>query len=523
MSNTKSDIIFSIGGDSTPLRKSLKEASGLAKGSIASDILDLSGLGGITSSIQKYANLFSKIFQATTSQAGAFFPTTAATNLAGKLFGKIFSDSISTAVGVKLGNKSITGAVKNATEIFKNFNYDEVGKKGSKSKPIPGYDYGKNLSKEGREQLRIYQDILQEMGKQGIDPSANAFQEAAKATKGLAAAEGEAASGEAALGSALITGIGVVLALAAAATAAATATAQWAQNLVILSRQLGKTEGDIINMQNALHFTGASADEAASIMKSLRDNLYAGNPGFNATISSLNMLGLSYDKIAKMDPAQQFETIAEAINEHGNAMQRAAIATTIFGEAGARMVAAHNKRNPWAEGALHIGQSTDVALNASQLSNLSSNWEELKNQVVEFAKAVGTLVAPVVNLLVHLMEGLMAVINAVIHSWNILFGSIYTGLEKTWDALTGQKEQHPVNGKPLGAPVISTFDSLRHMGGGFGPNGMMLKVNDPAEKTAENTSRTAKATETLVDIMRRDAGDNNSFQPFNVVGAGIAF
>ena len=324
--------------------------------------------------------------------------------------------------------------------------------------------------------------------------------------------------------SALTLGIGAV---AVAFIAAAFIIKDWARSLTTLSFQLGNSADEILSMQRALNNMNASVDDAASLMTTLRDHLYAGNDGFNDTISALNMLGIAYSDIQNLDPAAQFELIAKAINSHGNAVQRAALATTIFGKEGAKAVASYKEQTGWLlkmTATMNKFTEANLAMQAESVSNFSDSWNRTKTEVMDLVRIIGSALTPLLTFILDIFNDILAVVNAIVGEVGLIVNRLLEGarlfVSGQWEQLNDKFDEGKEDKQksPLGRAVITQYNELRKIGGGIGPTGF---IGGSIEQQQLDTQKEiAKNTATIA--LKLDGGTNNvSTNSFDLASSAL--
>jgi hypothetical protein len=117
----------------------------------------------------------------------------------------------------------------------------------------------------------------------------------------------------------------------AALVAGAKSTLSMVDDLGDVSNQTGVAVGDMMKLQQAYAMGGRAAEMAGKdigkMQKSLVEAASGGKNPFEA-------LGLDAQQLLRMDPADQFNTIGEAIMKMSNPAERTAKAMEIFGKAG---------------------------------------------------------------------------------------------------------------------------------------------------------------------------------------------
>jgi gas vesicle protein len=104
-----------------------------------------------------------------------------------------------------------------------------------------------------------------------------------------------------------------------------------------LSSKTGLSTTEIQRLGYAAQQTGASVDTIAGAVSQLSKRLVEGGTG---TVAAVAQLGLSFDELQRLSPAQAFEQIADAIARVPDPMQQTQLAMELFGRSGAEILPA---------------------------------------------------------------------------------------------------------------------------------------------------------------------------------------
>jgi hypothetical protein len=136
---------------------------------------------------------------------------------------------------------------------------------------------------------------------------------------------------------------GFVAVGAAAAAASAgvwklgTAFGNFADSAAEGAATLGTDANFLLSVRYAASQVGASAEMADKALSEMNIRLVDAGEDGNKTGEALNELGLNIGKLQKMDPASQFATISQAFSKYTGSVNKAKIATEIFGKAGRKI------------------------------------------------------------------------------------------------------------------------------------------------------------------------------------------
>lgn len=152
-------------------------------------------------------------------------------------------------------------------------------------------------------------------------------QEAGKLGEGMKGALGQLG------GAGTLAGVGGIAALGVAVGQAVRKIGE----LSDASANVGLTVEEYQKLGFAFRDVGLSAEDMDKTVATMNSKIGEAAQGNEAANQSLNKLGLTYDGIKNMSPAQQFETIAKAISKLPTQAERAAAATDLFGKSGKKL------------------------------------------------------------------------------------------------------------------------------------------------------------------------------------------
>lgn len=104
------------------------------------------------------------------------------------------------------------------------------------------------------------------------------------------------------------------------------------------AKSLGLTYTGLRNIQFAAQQAGVDSEQLSASFAKMSDTLGTAFGGDKAATDKLKNIGLSVEKLKQMNPAQQFETIAAAINRIQDPSEKMAAARDIFGKAGGKLI-----------------------------------------------------------------------------------------------------------------------------------------------------------------------------------------
>jgi hypothetical protein len=104
------------------------------------------------------------------------------------------------------------------------------------------------------------------------------------------------------------------------------------------SKRIGLTVAEMQKLSHAAKLAGADMRSVEVAMRRMQVTVLDANNGLAEANRSLNALGISVDELEGKSPHQQFELIAQALNEIEDAGEKAAIAQKIFGRSGTALI-----------------------------------------------------------------------------------------------------------------------------------------------------------------------------------------
>jgi hypothetical protein len=104
------------------------------------------------------------------------------------------------------------------------------------------------------------------------------------------------------------------------------------------SKRIGITVQEMQKLSHAAQLAGADMGSVEKAMRRMQATVFDAANGLSEANRALGALGLSVDELKGKTPHEQFELIAEALNEVENASDKAAIAQDVFGRAGTALI-----------------------------------------------------------------------------------------------------------------------------------------------------------------------------------------
>jgi len=211
------------------------------------------------------------------------------------------------------------------------------------------------------------------------------------------------------------------------------------------SRALGISGQDLMEFQHAAALAGVEASAFTSAIQKMQKNIGDAVAGIGLAKDSLALVGLEIGDLARLDASEQFLTIADKISKIENASERAAVATAIFGRAGADLIpmliqGSAAIREQMDELRRLQGVITGVEFEQIEAANdamekLGKSWEGIWAQA---AVEVAPLLTDLVEILTEALQ-LVKSIGSAFGGYGKYFIPVYgllLAIKDTWDWIT---------------------------------------------------------------------------------------
>ena len=105
-----------------------------------------------------------------------------------------------------------------------------------------------------------------------------------------------------------------------------------------LKAQTGQSAGDLLVLRQAFQNAGLGADGVAANVSKMQKALSGANEEGNSTADALKELGLNMEQVAGSSTVDQMKALTGAFAKVSDPIQRARLATDLFGKSGAQML-----------------------------------------------------------------------------------------------------------------------------------------------------------------------------------------
>ena len=211
------------------------------------------------------------------------------------------------------------------------------------------------------------------------------------------------------------------------------------------SRSLGISGQDLMEFQHAAELAGVASSSFTSALQKMQKNIGDAVAGIGLAKDSLALVGFEIGQIAKLDASEQFLAIADKISKIKNASERAAVATAIFGRAGADLIPMMIEgsaaiREQMAElrelqGVISGFEFEQIEAANDAMNKLGKSWEGIWTQAA-------VEVAPVLEDLVEILTELLQLAKSIGGAFGgygkylIPVYGVLLAIKDTWDWIT---------------------------------------------------------------------------------------
>jgi ABC-type glycerol-3-phosphate transport system permease component len=160
-----------------------------------------------------------------------------------------------------------------------------------------------------------------------------------------------------------------------------------------MSNATGISTDSLQELKYAAESSGAGLADVSTAIKTLSRNLVAADEGGKAAQDMLTKLGISSSDIINLKPEEQFNRIANALNQIPNPAEKSAAAMQIFGKSGTNLVPMISELDDLKNRAHELGIVLDSELvNAG--NNLGNKFSDVGKQLKTVTQLIGASIAP---------------------------------------------------------------------------------------------------------------------------------
>ncbi|WP_233866586.1 hypothetical protein [Paraburkholderia adhaesiva] len=105
-----------------------------------------------------------------------------------------------------------------------------------------------------------------------------------------------------------------------------------------LSQRIGTTAEELAKLQYAAKLSNVDTEALTTGFRFLNKALLEARDPSSKAAAAITSIGLSVDELRRMDPAQAMRSIAGAMSQYQDGMEKGAVATTLFGRGGQELI-----------------------------------------------------------------------------------------------------------------------------------------------------------------------------------------
>ena len=224
----------------------------------------------------------------------------------------------------------------------------------------------------------------------------------------------------------LMIGIGAAAAGAAIAMSKINAAMERMDTLAKAATSLGVAAQQLRAFQLAGELGGVSADKMTTALQKMQKGIGEAAMGLGTAKVALEELGVDIDTFTALSPDEQFKQIADQIANIENPAKRAAMATQIFGRAGADLIpmleggsAALEK----AEQDIKEMQGTLDAGDFQAIQDSNDAWARLTTTLEGVWNQLAVAVAPAMEAAANVLQTVAGWVVKIVDAWNDYWSS----------------------------------------------------------------------------------------------------
>jgi hypothetical protein len=219
----------------------------------------------------------------------------------------------------------------------------------------------------------------------------------------------------------LMIGIGAAAAGAAVAMAKVNAAMERMDKLAKSATSLGIAAQQLRAFQLAGELGGVSADKMTTALQKLQKGVGEAALGMGTAKTALETLNIDIDSFTALSPDEQFKRVADEISKIQDPAKRAAMATKLFGKAGAELIpmleggsAAIEK----AEQDMIEMQGTLDAADFKAIEDSNDAWTRLTTTLEGVWNQIAVAVAPAMEAAANILQMVAGWVVKIVDAWN---------------------------------------------------------------------------------------------------------
>jgi hypothetical protein len=219
----------------------------------------------------------------------------------------------------------------------------------------------------------------------------------------------------------LMIGIGAAAAGAAIAMAKINAAMERMDQLAKSAKSLGVAAQQLRAFQLAGELGGVSADKMTTALQKMQKGVGEAAMGLGTAKVALEELGIDIDQFTGLTADEQFKQIAEQISRIEDPAKRAAMATQIFGRAGADLIPTLEGGAAAIEKAEQDMLEMQGTLNAADFKSIEDSndaWTRLTTTLEGVWNQLAVAVAPAMEIAANVLQTVAGWIVKIVDAWN---------------------------------------------------------------------------------------------------------
>jgi len=165
-----------------------------------------------------------------------------------------------------------------------------------------------------------------------------------------------------------------------------------------IAAQTNMTAGEVMVMQQAFKDAGISTEAVQTSMAQLNKSIAQARNGGKEYAEALNKIGLKYDQLYKMAPAERFRAVAAGFNNLTNSVERSEVAMKIFGRSGNQLLSLFSDPQGFQKAEQVLGSMPDVMTrSAVSFDKISDAWNNVGIKSQQFYVGMLEPLEPTIN------------------------------------------------------------------------------------------------------------------------------
>ena len=142
------------------------------------------------------------------------------------------------------------------------------------------------------------------------------------------------------------------------------------KELAVVADRIGITTNEMKLLSQTFRMAGAESDDVEDLVNELSIKISEAQLGASTAVEAFEDLGLSWKKMMRLSPVQNFKEVSRAFAKLDNQAHRAQIANDLFGDAGRRLLPLLKSGNVLINEQAGLMQKFNLELSATDLTSL---------------------------------------------------------------------------------------------------------------------------------------------------------